>query len=178
MKDKSPIDELYHNIMGYYPKKAGSAYEIISTAVLSKILNKEAHHDVLKNGLSGTRYQLDGLLDSKIMLEAKVDIPSFCSLILNQKKSAAIRPIGGHPRGVTPPIAPAIPIHLCRFATALTPARILTDRADSGRFSVSASALIGPSTFVFSQKWISLPEALLKKKSAAIRPIRRSSARS
>lgn len=71
MKDKSPIDELYHRIMGCYPKKAGTAYEIISTAVMSKIFNIGGKHDVFQNGLSGTRYQMDGLLGSKIMLEAK-----------------------------------------------------------------------------------------------------------
>lgn len=34
MKQKSEIDELFFRLMGYYPSKAGEAYEIISAAAL------------------------------------------------------------------------------------------------------------------------------------------------
>lgn len=71
MGQKSPIDELYFRLMGSYPTKAGTAYEIISSAVLSLIVGKGAEHNVYKKGLSGTTYQLDGLLHGNIMIEAK-----------------------------------------------------------------------------------------------------------
>lgn len=68
---KSPIDDLFYNLMGHYPSKEGKAYEIISTAVLGLIENKEAVHDKYLIGESESKYQLDGLIDENIMLEAK-----------------------------------------------------------------------------------------------------------
>lgn len=68
---KSPIDELFHKLMGYYPTKEGTAYEIISTAVLSLIEGKDAKHNQFLIGQSDSQYQLDGLIDEEIMLEAK-----------------------------------------------------------------------------------------------------------
>lgn len=71
MKQKSEIDELYYRVMGYYPEKAGKAYEIISTALLSKLTDLKGQHDVFLKGLSGSKYQLDGMLDDNVMIEAK-----------------------------------------------------------------------------------------------------------
>ncbi len=68
---KSPIDELFYNLMGYYPTKEGAAYEIISTAVLGFVENKEATHNQFLIGESQSKYQLDGLIDRDIMIEAK-----------------------------------------------------------------------------------------------------------
>ena len=68
---KSPIDELFYTLMGYYPSKEGKAYEIISTAILGLIENKDAVHDQYLIGESKSKYQLDGLIDGNIMLEAK-----------------------------------------------------------------------------------------------------------
>lgn len=68
---KSPIDKLFHDLMGYFPSKEGKAYEIISTAVLGLIESKDASHDQYLIGDSYSKYQLDGLIDGNIMLEAK-----------------------------------------------------------------------------------------------------------
>lgn len=69
---KSKIDELFNKIMGYYPTKEGAAYEIISTAVLGKIENKNAQHNQFIKGLSkGRPYQIDGLLSKNVMIESK-----------------------------------------------------------------------------------------------------------
>lgn len=68
---KSQIDELFYRLMGHYPAKEGEAYEIISTAVLGLVENKDAAHNQFLIGKSETKYQLDGLIDSNIMLEAK-----------------------------------------------------------------------------------------------------------
>ena len=71
MKEKSDIDELYLRIMGDCPKKSGKAYEIISSALLSLLTGLNGEHDIYKKGKSNTTYQLDGLLNEKIMIEAK-----------------------------------------------------------------------------------------------------------
>lgn len=39
---KSPIDELFYSLMGFYPTKEGAAYEIISVAALSLLERREA----------------------------------------------------------------------------------------------------------------------------------------
>ena len=57
--------------MGYYPKKEGTAYEIISTAVLSFIENKDATHNQFLIGESKSQYQLDGLIGGDTIIEAK-----------------------------------------------------------------------------------------------------------
>lgn len=44
MKEKSEIDELFYRLMGYYPNKAGEAYEIISAAALAIVKKQEAEH--------------------------------------------------------------------------------------------------------------------------------------
>lgn len=68
---KSKIDDLFYDIMGYYPSKEGMAYEIISTAVLGLISNQSAQHNQYIIGTSGCKYQLDGVLNKNTMLEAK-----------------------------------------------------------------------------------------------------------
>ena len=72
MNQRSEIDELFFRLMGYYPKKAGEAYEIISAAALGIIRNQSAEHNKYLQGLSGGRpYQLDGLLNGETMVESK-----------------------------------------------------------------------------------------------------------
>lgn len=72
MKQKSEIDELFFRLMGYYPNKAGEAYEIISAAALGIVKQQEAEHNRFLKGESGGRpYQIDGLLNGKIMVESK-----------------------------------------------------------------------------------------------------------
>lgn len=68
---KSPIDDLFKRLMGYYPKKAGTAYEIISTVILGLIEDKDVKHNQYLKGQSDTVYQLDGLIDDRIMIESK-----------------------------------------------------------------------------------------------------------
>ncbi len=69
--NKSKIDDLFNDIMGYYPSKEGTAYEIISAAVLGLVLKQDAQHNRYIAGTSGSKYQLDGLINQNIMLEAK-----------------------------------------------------------------------------------------------------------
>lgn len=72
MKQKSEIDELFFRLMGYYPNKAGEAYEIISAAALGIVKQQKAEHNRFLQGESGGRpYQIDGLLNGKIMVESK-----------------------------------------------------------------------------------------------------------
>ena len=72
MNQRSEIDELFFRLMGYYPKKAGEAYEIISAAALGIIRDQSAEHNKFLQGLSGGRpYQLDGLLNGETMVESK-----------------------------------------------------------------------------------------------------------
>lgn len=72
MKQRSEIDELFYRLMGYYPNKAGEAYEIISAAALAIVKKQEAEHNRFLQGESGGRpYQIDGLLNGNIMVESK-----------------------------------------------------------------------------------------------------------
>lgn len=72
MKQKSEIDELFFRLMGYYPNKSGEAYEIISVATLGIVKQLEAEHNMFLQGDSAGRpYQIDGLLNGKIMVESK-----------------------------------------------------------------------------------------------------------
>ena len=72
MKEKSEIDELFFRLMGYYPTKAGQAYEMISAAALGIVKAQIAEHNKFMKGESGGRpYQLDGLLNGNIMVESK-----------------------------------------------------------------------------------------------------------
>lgn len=72
MYQKSEIDELFYRLMGYYPAKAGQAYEIISAAALGMVKSQIAEHNRYVKGESGGRpYQLDGLLGGNAMVESK-----------------------------------------------------------------------------------------------------------
>lgn len=68
---RSKIDELFYDVMGYYPTKEGAAYEMMSTAILALLTEQNARHNNYMVGSSGCKYQLDGIIDQHIMLEAK-----------------------------------------------------------------------------------------------------------
>ncbi|MBQ9076578.1 MAG: restriction endonuclease [Muribaculaceae bacterium] len=68
---KSPIDNLFYRLMGFFPAKEGAAYEIISTAILGLVERKNAVHNRFLIGESDTRDQIDGLMDGNVMIEAK-----------------------------------------------------------------------------------------------------------
>lgn len=71
---KSPIDDLFFELYGYYPPKAGQAYEMIVAAAFKLLLDKEVEYDQrLRGEFSETVYQLDGVIDEedKKMVEAK-----------------------------------------------------------------------------------------------------------
>lgn len=70
---KSPIDELFFELYGFYPNKAGSAYEIIVASAIKIITGDNIKYNQhLKGIYSESDYQLDGLnVDKKQMIEAK-----------------------------------------------------------------------------------------------------------
>lgn len=72
---KSPMDELFFELFGYYPTKAGQAYEMIVAAVFKLLRNEDVEYDRHIIGeYSGSDYQLDGLIkgdDGQSMIEAK-----------------------------------------------------------------------------------------------------------
>lgn len=74
-KQKSSIDELFFELYGFYPNKAGQAYEIICAAAIKLLTGKQVKFDqYVKGKFSSTSYQLDGEILSdkeKEMLEAK-----------------------------------------------------------------------------------------------------------
>ncbi len=60
---KSTIDDLFFGIFGFYPSKAGQAYEMLVSAVLKLVLNKDIEYNQFERGIySETVYQLDGLI--------------------------------------------------------------------------------------------------------------------
>ena len=67
----SPIDQLYEEIMGDVPAKAGTAYERLATAAYVIVHGVDAKLNQYLTGLTGSRYQLDGLASSDTMIEAK-----------------------------------------------------------------------------------------------------------
>ena len=70
---KSPIDDFFYGIYGFYPKKAGQSYELLVNAAL-KIVNKnsDVKYDQFREGIySQQKYQLDGIKDEKESVEAK-----------------------------------------------------------------------------------------------------------
>lgn len=76
-KKKSVVDELYYRLYGYYPKKPGTAFEILSNIAYS-ILHKDIlvkHDQKIKSECCDTKYQLDGLAimpdGTNKMIEAK-----------------------------------------------------------------------------------------------------------
>lgn len=74
-KAKSPIDDFFFEIYGYYPTKSGKAYELLVGAALKIVTGKDAAYDQFRRGdFSDTVYQLDGVLseaDSEEAVEAK-----------------------------------------------------------------------------------------------------------
>ncbi len=72
---KSPIDELFNELYGYYPNKAGQAYELIVAAAFKAITNEKIEYDKHERGIySETDYQIDAVITSeneKKMVEAK-----------------------------------------------------------------------------------------------------------
>lgn len=73
--DKSPIDQLFFELYGYYPNKSGQSFEMIVAAALKLLLHKDIDYDQrVRSDFSDTVYQLDGLLkdeDRKSMIETK-----------------------------------------------------------------------------------------------------------
>lgn len=72
---KSPIDELFFELYGYYPNKSGQSFEMITAAAFKLLLQKDISYDQrLRGDFSETVYQLDGIVndtDNKSMVEAK-----------------------------------------------------------------------------------------------------------
>lgn len=75
MSEKSPLDDLFFELYGFYPNKAGQAYEMLVAASFKLLFNKDIRYDSRVRGdYSKTVYQLDGLVkDSgkEGMIEAK-----------------------------------------------------------------------------------------------------------
>lgn len=72
---KSPIDELFKELYGYYPNKAGQAYELLVAAAFKAITGRQIGYDQHERGVySKTDYQVDAVVPSdngKDMVEAK-----------------------------------------------------------------------------------------------------------
>lgn len=69
--EPSIYDDLYYDLTGSYLTKEGTAYEKISTAIIGLLQDKGVAHDMRIRGKSGSIYQIDGLVDKIIMVEAK-----------------------------------------------------------------------------------------------------------
>lgn len=73
--ERSPVDDLFFQLYGYYPSKAGQSFEMIVAAAFKLLLNKDVDYDQRIRGQhSGTVYQLDGVINNnsnKSMVEAK-----------------------------------------------------------------------------------------------------------
>lgn len=73
----SPIDHLFNEIYGYYPTKAGTAYEILVCSALKLLSEKSTllHNQQLDSRFSeGETYQIDGVMDfdqERTLIEAK-----------------------------------------------------------------------------------------------------------
>lgn len=72
---KSPIDEIFKELYGYYPNKAGQAYELLVAAAFKAITGRKIGYDQHQRGIySKTDYQVDAVVHSdtgKDMVEAK-----------------------------------------------------------------------------------------------------------
>lgn len=72
---KSPIDELFFELYGYYPNKAGKAYELLVAAAFNAIMKENISYDQHHRGIySETDYQIDAVIPSEKgekMVEAK-----------------------------------------------------------------------------------------------------------
>ena len=67
----TPSDKLFYQLMGFYPAKAGTAYELISDAVTMIVTpHEKAKHDIILKGHTKAPHQIDGLVDD-IAVEAK-----------------------------------------------------------------------------------------------------------
>lgn len=67
----TPSDKLFYKLMGFYPTKAGTAFELISTAVTMIMQTyKTAKHNLIIEGNSSASHQIDGIVDS-VAIEAK-----------------------------------------------------------------------------------------------------------
>jgi Restriction endonuclease len=72
---KSPLDEVFKELYGFYPDKAGQAFEMMVAAAFKLLWGLDiSYNDFVQGQYSGTTYQLDGTIqngDSKSMIEAK-----------------------------------------------------------------------------------------------------------
>jgi len=70
--EKSPIDDFFFSLFGYYPKKSGEAYELMANAALKIINEKERvfYDQYVKSEHSKQIYQIDGIIEER-SLEAK-----------------------------------------------------------------------------------------------------------
>ena len=70
--EKSPIDEFFFSLYGFYPTKAGQAYELLVDAALKLVEEKsEVFYDqYVKGEYSDQVYQIDGVI-GEISIEAK-----------------------------------------------------------------------------------------------------------
>lgn len=71
--EKSPIDKLFFELYGYYPNKAGTAYELLVAAALRVVTGEKIRYDQhLRGEYSKTDYQIDGLNENRSQIvEAK-----------------------------------------------------------------------------------------------------------
>ena len=69
--EPSLYDDLYYELTGSYLAKEGAAYEKLSAAVIGILQKKGVSHDMRIRGQSGSVYQIDGLVEKIIMIEAK-----------------------------------------------------------------------------------------------------------
>lgn len=87
---KSPLDELFNELYGFYPKKPGQAFEMMVSAAFKLLFNVDvSYNDYVKGIHSGTTYQLDGIIQNNgfegmieakdYSLEGKKVYISFCS---------------------------------------------------------------------------------------------------
>ena len=70
---KSPIDNLFFELYGYYPKKSGAAYELLVAAALKVVTGENVKYNQhLRGYYSETDYQIDGLIvDKSQIVEVK-----------------------------------------------------------------------------------------------------------
>jgi len=63
---KSPIDELFNNLYGFYPNKAGQAYEFLVAAAFKAIMKVNVSYDQHYRGIySESDYQIDSVIKTE-----------------------------------------------------------------------------------------------------------------
>lgn len=70
---KSPIDHFFFNLYGFYPRKAGQAYELLVNGAL-KLLNSESkvfYDKQVEGTYSKQKYQIDGVVGNEKTVEVK-----------------------------------------------------------------------------------------------------------